>query len=119
VKLSFWAAVIAVHWRLLAGKAGEADFAGVGWTRFCIQVAAVIMAGTAALLPATEVAARFPNYAMPLFAVVLSNRKFRFGAISVSDSAYLLCCLMLFLQLGFLYSGYSELYYPFRTILTH
>jgi hypothetical protein len=117
VKLGFWLFFVGLNWKLFVGNRSNSGFEDVEWTGFCLKMGAAIIAASAILLPLSEAIARIPAYAMPLFAVVLSNRNFRFRNISLSDFGYLLCCLMLFVQLGFLYSSYAQLYYPFKTIL--
>jgi hypothetical protein len=115
LKLAFWLFVIAAGYLwLLKRSDAEAD---LGWNAFCLKCATAIVVCTAVLLPVSEVFARLPEYASSLFAVVLSNYGLRLTRITVGGFAYLAILLLLFIQLGFLYSAYPEQFYPIKTIL--
>jgi hypothetical protein len=115
VKLSFWVFVIAAAYlSFLKHSDPEAD---TDWSAFCLRSAAGILVCTAALVPISEIFARLPEYASGLFAVLLSNYRFRMARLSVGGFVYFTALLLLFVQLGFAYSAYPDLFYPVKTIL--
>jgi hypothetical protein len=115
IKLSYWLFVIAVGYLSFLRRADpESDS---DWTAFCLKCASGIVVLTALLVPVSEIFARLPEYAAPLFAVVLANYQFRMARMTVGGFTYLAVLLLLFIQLGFLYSAYPDLYYPIKTIL--
>jgi len=114
-KLSFWVFVIgAAYLSFLKNGEPESD---TGWSAFCLRCAAGIVACTAVLVPVSEIFARLPEYSSSLFAVVLANYRFRMARMSVGGFAYFAALLLLFVQLGFAYSAYPDLFYPIKTIL--
>jgi hypothetical protein len=115
VKLSFWLFVIAAAYVSFL-KSGDPE-SDTGWSAFCLRSATGIVVCTAALVPVSEIFARLPEYAAPLFAVVLSNYKFRVARMSLGGLVYFGALLLLFVQLGFYYSAYPDLFYPIKTIL--
>ena len=115
VKLSFWLFVIAAAF-LSFLKNGDPE-SDTGWSAFCLRCATGIVVCTAALLPLSEIFARLPEFASPMFAVVLSNYKFRVARMSLGGLVYFGALLLLFVQLGFYYSAYPDLFYPIKTIL--
>lgn len=116
VKLAFWFVVI-IGGYLWYSKRSEPEQA-VDWNAFCLAIATAITVFSAALLQLSEVFARMPAYAIPPFAVVLSNYRFRLPQISGASVAYLTIILLLFVQLGFAYSSYPDEYYPYKWIFS-
>jgi hypothetical protein len=115
VKVSFWVFVIAAaYFSFLKNSDPESD---TSWSAFCLRSAAGIVVCTAVLVPVSEIFARLPEYASSLFAVVLSSYQFRLARMSVGGLAYVAVLLLLFVQLGFAYSAYPDLFYPIKTIL--
>lgn len=115
IKLSFWLFVIAVGY-LSFLKHSDPELE-TGWSAFCLRSAAGIIVCTAVLVPVSEVFARLPEYASALFAVVLANYRFHMARMSVGGFAYVGSLLLLFVQLGFFYGAYPDLFYPIKTIL--
>ncbi len=115
MKLSFWLFVIAAAYlSFLKQDDPESD---TSWSAFCLRSATGIILCTAVLVPVSEIFARLPEYSSCLFAVVLSNYRFRMARLSVGGFAYFAALLLLFVQLGFAYSAYPDLFYPIKTIL--
>jgi hypothetical protein len=120
LKLAYWFVVaIASYTFLRQGRGSTASEAQAddGWTAFCLRCGTGIMIVTAFLLPLSEVFSRIPTYALPMFAVVLADYRLNFRKLSAADAAYLVLLALLFVQLIFLYSSFSDYYYPFKTIL--
>jgi hypothetical protein len=120
LKLAYWFLVAIGCYTLLRqrnGTSGSEAEPDDGWTAFCLRCGTGIMIITAFLLPLSEVFSRIPNYALPMFAVVLANYRLNFRKLSAADAAYLALLVLLFVQLVFLYSSFSDYYYPFKTIL--
>jgi len=116
VKLGFWFVVV-IGGYLWYSKRSEPKQAA-GWNAFCLMIATAIIVLSAALVQISEVFARIPAYAIPLFAVVLSNYRFRLPQISVPSVAYLVIMLLLFIQLAFAYGSFPDAYYPYKWIFS-
>lgn len=117
-KLAFWAGVVFASYIAFDKRLGPVGTDKEGeWTFFILRCATGILATAALLLPLSEVFARVPSYAEPLFAVVLANYRLGSRRLSAAGTAYLAILTLLFIELGFLFSGYAQYYYPFRTIL--
>jgi hypothetical protein len=115
IKLSFWVFVIAAGYMSFL-KNSDPD-SEMGWNSFSLRCAAGIVLCTAVLVPISEVFARLPEYSSALFAVVLANYRFRIARMSVASVAYFASLLLLFVQLGFTFNAYPDLFYPLKTIL--
>lgn len=114
-KLTFWVIVLWVAWRyLIPGREQGVDGR---WLEFCLKCAASLVGVTLALLPLAEIFSRVPEYGRPLLAVLLSSYSFRITRLSLGGALFVGILLLLFVQLAFLYSGYPERYYPYRSIL--
>jgi len=114
LKILFWVFLIAAGYysfykRNLPSTSKE-------WNVFCLHCSAVIVVVSALLLPLSEVFARFPAYAAPLLASVLANYRFRMAPLTIGGAAYLTVLLLLFVELGFQYSAYPDLFYPIKTV---
>ena len=116
IKLLYWLLVIicSYAWFLRSSVPVQAT----DWNRYCVRAAFGILLLSAILLPVSEVFSRLPVYALPLFAIVLSNYRFRLNNISVGSAAYVAMLLLLFVQLMFLYSSYADVFYPVKTIFS-
>jgi hypothetical protein len=114
LKISFWVFLIAAGYysfykRILPSTSKE-------WNAYCLHCSAVIVAVSAAILPVSEVFARYPAYAAPFLASVLANYRFPAAPLTVGGAAYLTVLLLMFVELGFQYSAYPDLFYPIRTV---
>lgn len=114
VKMSYWLFVTiwALTLTLRTDQGNQTD----NWNFFCLKSGTGILLFAAALLPISEIFARYPLYAVPLYACVLSNFEFKPHPLSLRGAAYAVFVLMLFIQLGFLYNSYPETFYPVKTI---
>lgn len=114
MKIMFWVFLIAAGYysfykRILPSTSKE-------WNAYCLHCSALIVAMSTALLPISEVFARYPAYAAPLLASVLANYRFPTAPLTIGGAAYLAVLLLLFVELGFQYSAYPDLYYPIKTV---
>jgi len=112
LKMAFWFWVILAGYMWFSKRTEESEYAD--WSAFCLRSAAGIVLVAAVLVPISEVFARIPEFAAPLFAVVLANYRFQLRSVSVAGAAYLSIAALLFVELVFLYRGFPELYYPIR-----
>ena len=120
LKLAYWFLVAIGYYTFLWQRRGDTGLEAElddGWTAFCLRCGTVIIIVTAFLLPLSEVFSRITMYALPMFAVVLADYRLNFRRLGAADAAYLMLLVPLFVQLIFLYSSFSDSYYPFKTIL--
>lgn len=114
LKISFWVFLIAAGYysfykRVLPETSRE-------WNVYCLHCAAAIVAVSALLLPLSEIFARYPTYAAPFIASVLANYRFPKAPLTIGGAAYVTVLLLMFVEVGFQYSAYPELFYPIRTV---
>jgi hypothetical protein len=114
LKLGFLVFIVAMGYLFFAARSQRQQ--DEAWTAFCLKCAALILLMTAALLPVSEIFARFPSYAIPLLAVALSNYKLDAATLRVGGVCYLIALALLFVELGFLFSSYADAYYPIKTL---
>jgi len=114
VKLSYW--LLVTIWALTLALRTDGEDESASWSFFCLKSGTGILLLCAALLPISEVFARYPLYAIPMYACVLSNFKFRPAPLSMRGAAYTVFLLLLFVQLGFIYSSFPERFYPVKTV---
>jgi hypothetical protein len=114
MKLAFWVFLLGAGY--YAYYKGNLSGAGRRWNLYCLHASSVIVGISAALLPLSEIFARFPAFAAPLLASVLANYRFPALPMRVGGAAYVTVLLLLFVELAFQYSAYPDLFYPVKTV---
>lgn len=114
IKIAFWVIVVGASYVFFL-KRGNSDESSRR-SAFFVKCAFAIIAVTLVLLPVSEIFARLSEFSLPLFAVSLSDYRFRLHRITVGGLAYLVAISLLFVELGFLYSAYPDKFYPIKTI---
>lgn len=115
IKLLFWVGVAWAAWRYFIP--GRDDHADGEWLDYCLKCMVGFVAAAMLLLPFAEIFSRIPDYGRPFLAVIVSCYAFRLPRLATGGAVYLAVLGLFFVQLGYLYSSYEGVYYPYRSVL--